>query len=252
MKKILSVLLVIAMMVVLMTGCAPSTQVVQTPTPSPEPTAVEEPTPEPEPTVEESTPEPEPTAEEPTPEPEPTAEEEPTPEPEPTAEEPTPEPTAAEPSDEATAEPSEEDTAQSGEEPAAVSEVADADEYVMNEGLSFAPGTVLRMATGYNSTKTGLFFDAETAGSGITLADGKTYNAGDLKPTWVAIQDKLGMVFEDKYQGNGASSEFDYWKERLNEVDMVSGTATKLNENGVAGSMVNIAEYLDIMPNFKA
>ena len=119
-------------------------------------------------------------------------------------------------------------------------------------GLSFAPGTVLRMATGYNSTKTGLFFDAETAGSGITLADGKTYNAGDLKPTWVAVQDKLGMVFEDKYQGNSASNEFDYWKERLNEVDMVSGTAAKLNENGVAGSMVNIAEYLDQMPNFKA
>ena len=118
--------------------------------------------------------------------------------------------------------------------------------------LTFAPGTVLRMATGYNSTKTGLFFDAETAGSGITLADGKTYNAGDLKPTWVAVEEKLGMVFEDKYQGNSASNEFDYWKERLNEVDMVSGTAAKLNENGVAGSMVNIAEYLDQMPNFKA
>ena len=33
---------------------------------------------------------------------------------------------------------------------------------------------------------------------------------------------------------------------------MVSGTATKLTENGEAGNMVNIAEYLDKMPNFKA
>ena len=33
--------------------------------------------------------------------------------------------------------------------------------------LTFAQGTVLRMATGYNSTKTGLFFDAETAGEGV-------------------------------------------------------------------------------------
>ena len=117
--------------------------------------------------------------------------------------------------------------------------------------LTFAPGTVLRMATGYNSNKTGLFFDAETAGQGITLADGKTYNAGDLKPTWVAIQDALGMVFEDKYQGNSASKEFDYWKEQLDQVDMVSGTAAKLSENGEAGNMVDIAEYLDQMPNFK-
>ena len=120
------------------------------------------------------------------------------------------------------------------------------------ETLTFAPGTVLRMATGYNSAKTGLFFDADTAGEGITLADGKTYLTGELKPTWVQVQNVLGVVFEDKYQGNSASNEFDYWKERLNEVDMVSGTATKLNENGLAGSLVNIADYLDQMPNFKA
>lgn len=118
--------------------------------------------------------------------------------------------------------------------------------------LTFAQGTVLRMATGYNSTKTGLFFDAETAGQGVQLADGKTYNAGDLKPTWVEVENKLGVVFEDKYQGNSASKEFDYWKEQLDQVDMVSGTAAKLNENGVAGSLVNIGEYLDMMPNFKA
>ena len=118
--------------------------------------------------------------------------------------------------------------------------------------LTFAPGTVLRMATGYNSTKTGLFFDAETAGQGVTLADGKTYNAGDLKPTWVEVENQLGMVFEDKYQGNSAAKEFDYWKEQLDQVDMVSGTAAKLTENGEAGSLVNIAEYLDMMPNFKA
>ena len=40
--------------------------------------------------------------------------------------------------------------------------------------LSYANGTILRMATGYNSVKTGLSFDAETADDGITLADGKT------------------------------------------------------------------------------
>ena len=120
------------------------------------------------------------------------------------------------------------------------------------EALTYADGTVLRMATGYNNSKTGLFFDPEVAGEGITLADGKTYNSGDLKPTWVAVQEKLNVVFEDKYQGNSASKEFDYWKEQLDQVDMLSGTAAKLSEAGEAGLVVNIADYLDQMPNFKA
>ncbi len=120
------------------------------------------------------------------------------------------------------------------------------------EELSYAPGTVLRMATGYNNAKTGLTFDPSIAGEGITLADGKTYNSGDLKPTWVAVQDKLHVVFENKYQGNGAAKEFDYWKEQLDQVDVLSGTAAKLSENGEAGLIVNIADYLDMMPNFKA
>ena len=118
--------------------------------------------------------------------------------------------------------------------------------------LSYAEGTTLRMATGYNSTKTGLSFDAEVAGEGITLANGVTYHAGDLKPTWVKVQEILGIVIDDKYQGNSASNEFDYWKERMGDVDMVSGTASKLTEYGEQGVVVNIAEYLDQMPNFKA
>ncbi len=118
--------------------------------------------------------------------------------------------------------------------------------------LTYAEGTVLRMATGYNSAMTGMFFDAEVAGEGVTLADGVTYHTGDLKPTWVEVQNTLKVVFENQYQGNSATKEFDFWKERLNEVDMVSGTASKLSEYGEAGSIVNIAEHLDKMPNFKA
>ncbi len=119
--------------------------------------------------------------------------------------------------------------------------------------LVFAQGTVLRMATGYNSKKTGLFFDAEVAGEGITLADGVTYHTGDLKPTWVEVQKRLGMVFENYYQGSSsATKEFEFWKNRLNEIDMVSGSATQLTEAGNAGNLINIAEYLDMMPNFRA
>ncbi len=158
--------------------------------------------------------------------------------------------------------------------------------------LAFAAGTELRMATGYNSAATGIVFDSETvakaagakvdeqaitdeltaagktedeikeaiakakeeayAGLSITLADGNTYMAGDLKPTWVEVENRLGMKFTSVYQGNSAAKEFEYWKEQLDQVDMVSGTAAKLNEFGETGSVVNIADYLDLMPNFSA
>ena len=118
--------------------------------------------------------------------------------------------------------------------------------------LEYAANTVLRMAVGYNNAKTGLFFDAEVAGEGVTLADGKTYQAGDLKPTWVEVQNVLGVTFENKYQGNSATNEYKYWAEQLDQVDMVSGSASQLSEAGTAGEVVNIGEYLDYMPNFKA
>ena len=118
--------------------------------------------------------------------------------------------------------------------------------------LVFEKGTILRMATGYNNAKTGLFFDASVAGEGITLANGVTYHTGDLKPTWVEVQNRLGMVFENQYQGNSATNEYKFWQDRLNEVDMVAGSASQLTESGVAGNLINIAEYLDLMPNFKA
>ena len=118
--------------------------------------------------------------------------------------------------------------------------------------LVFEKGTVLRMATGYNSKKTGLFFDSETVGEGLKLSNGVTYHAGDLKPTWVEVENRLGMKFEDKYQGKSATEEFKYWVEQLDQVDMVSGNVASLNEYGTKGELVNIADYLDLMPNFKA
>lgn len=121
--------------------------------------------------------------------------------------------------------------------------------------LPYDVGTILRMATGYNNPDTGITFRAETPniGDGIKLADGNTYRVGDLKPTWVEVENILNVKFEDKFTGAGsAEKEFKVWQEKLGEVDMVSGSASILNENGVAGKLVNIAEYLDHMPNFKA
>ncbi len=122
-----------------------------------------------------------------------------------------------------------------------------------------ADEVTLRMATGYNSAKTGLTFDAETAGEGITLSDGVTYHTGDLKPTWVEVEkvlsEKTGntiVIDGSFYQGNGDAKEFDYWKEQLDKVDMVPGTSLVLTQYGESGSLVNLAEYADKLPNFMA
>jgi putative aldouronate transport system substrate-binding protein len=122
-----------------------------------------------------------------------------------------------------------------------------------------AADTTLRMAAGYSKAKTAITFDAETAGEGITLGDGVTYHTGDLKPTWVEMEkilsDKLGtpVIFEDKWTGNGGvSDEFEYWKDRLNEVDIITGGSIILSEQGETGSLVNLADYADKLPNFMA
>lgn len=126
------------------------------------------------------------------------------------------------------------------------------DEIIPAAELTYADGTVIRMACGYNNDKTGMSFTADLAGEGITLADGKTYHSGDLKPTWQAVESLLNIKIEDKYQGNKASDEYQYWDAQLDQIDMLSGTAALLSENGQQGKLVNLAEHLNEMPNFKA
>ena len=119
--------------------------------------------------------------------------------------------------------------------------------------LSYADGTKIRIAAGYSGLNTAITFqDAGIVGEGLKLADGKTYTMGMLKPTWQTVADTLKVTFEDDYTGKSSSEEFDYWQARLNEVDIITGTASKLNDSGVAGNLVDLSKYLDDMPNFKA
>ena len=119
-----------------------------------------------------------------------------------------------------------------------------------------AEDVTLRMAVGYNNANTGLAFSADIAGEGITLADGVTYHTGDLKPTWVEMEKVLSeltgnniIIDGSAYQGNSDSKEFDYWKEQLDKVDMVFGPSQTINAYGEQGSLVNLAEYADKIPN---
>ncbi|MBR1954495.1 MAG: hypothetical protein IKC58_00040 [Clostridia bacterium] len=128
--------------------------------------------------------------------------------------------------------------------------------------LEYAEGTVLRIAAGYQKTTEAISFkdpktmtDAGAVDGVLTLADGKGYKLGDLKPTWVQVSEDLGIIFEDLFTGAGsATKEFNYWKdaERLGEVDIIAGGADVIQESGAAGQLINLAEYLQYMPNFYA
>ena len=115
--------------------------------------------------------------------------------------------------------------------------------------LTYAAGTELRMATGYDANGTGISMNAGVAGEGVKLADGTTYNSKDLKPTWVDIQNKLNVKFTDVFNDKKTDKNYSEWKDKLDQVDMLSITASQANETG-ASEFVNIAEYLDYMPNF--
>ena len=119
--------------------------------------------------------------------------------------------------------------------------------------LPYADNTVLRIAGGYKGLETAISFQSSNhVGSGVTLIDGKTYKLGDLKPTWVQISNDMKIKFEDVYTGEEAKNEFPKWeKEGLDRVDIVAGTATLLQEGGAKGELINLAEHLDKMPNFK-
>ncbi len=121
----------------------------------------------------------------------------------------------------------------------------------------------ITLATGYDKPNTGIAFDADTISENdkkdgtedgaITLSNGVAYRSGELKPTWAEMQNRLGVKFNSVWTGAGsASKEWDYWKDQLDKVDMVCGSTSTLSAAGVAGDLVNIAEYLDLMPNFKA
>ena len=121
------------------------------------------------------------------------------------------------------------------------------------EALTYADGTELRIAAGYQKVNQAISFSADIAGEGITLADGVTYHTGDLKPTWAEVEKRLSVSLVDKFTGAGSDAkEFAYWAEQLQEIDIITGDANSLAEYGENGQIVNLMEYVDRMPNFKA
>jgi putative aldouronate transport system substrate-binding protein len=123
-----------------------------------------------------------------------------------------------------------------------------------NGQLTWAEGTTLNLNIGNaNSTAAqGIsYLDSDLSGSTV-LPDGKTYVSGDLKPAWQAMSDQLGITFVDKYQNLSSDKQITtpITNNELAEYDVITGSLSSINEN--ADNFLNLTDYLDYMPNYKA
>ena len=90
------------------------------------------------------------------------------------------------------------------------------------------------------------------ADNGYTDPAGNTYNVGDWKPTWKALQNRLNIGFDNVVAGKDVAA--NYTAAKANSfagIDLITGKAASINEDGTnSGAFLNLLEYKDRMPNF--
>lgn len=121
--------------------------------------------------------------------------------------------------------------------------------------LSYTSGTSLEVAIGYNNAKTGIRYNADNVSKvGDKTIMGQTPSLNTLKPAWSALQTKLGVSFTDKYEGKSASENISFIKTQtggLGAITALTASATTINGE-TAGTFLDMSQYLDYMPNYKA
>lgn len=130
-----------------------------------------------------------------------------------------------------------------------------------NNQLTYAAGTTIKTALGYNSDVTGIKYVndqiqkvAESATADNMIYAGKRYVSGDLKPAWQALTSTLGINVVDEFAGKAAEAgqHISYLKQnnKMGEYSLITASSdTILSED--SNTWVDINKYLDYMPNYK-
>lgn len=137
-------------------------------------------------------------------------------------------------------------------------------------------GTELDVLINYISSKVGYGISLQNNGGSYTNPiDGQTYTEGSILPTWKAFGDKLGMTMRDvadytatsdnnQYEKiySSVANQADRFKSKVvstgtgtgttQTVDLWMNSASNMEKVAADGGLVNLLEYLDAMPNFKA
>ena len=105
------------------------------------------------------------------------------------------------------------------------------------------------------------FYSDNTKSVGVPYTDpeGNVYEDGDFKPAWAELQSKLNFTINDitpndKLAANYTTHKTANWRADGKLINIAQGNATDIIKDGTGanGQFVDIAQYLDQMPNLKA
>lgn len=126
--------------------------------------------------------------------------------------------------------------------------------------LSWNSDTSVYLNVGYNSLTSGVAFSAtddmpftkgsETVTSPV-LADGKTYEKGSMKPNMTAFASALDMKLVDRYSGKATNANLQDASQNFERYDLITANVADIVNEAVNGTLVNLGDYLDYMPNYK-
>lgn len=133
-------------------------------------------------------------------------------------------------------------------------------EHKDDNGNVTGKGTQINIAIGHNSADTGAFYD--TISGSVTLPGGYSASTKKEKPAIAEIEKILGIDFLDMYGGKDHSTSANLGKIKdRNEWNKEDGTGVEIATSDLSkavelahntpGSVLNLANYLDQMPNFK-
>lgn len=117
----------------------------------------------------------------------------------------------------------------------------------------------LGLAIGHNNKSLSTSF--LDIGAKITLPDGKDYKQDDFKPAWVQMGSDLNISWKDEYGGHATNANLEELlktdstgNKKYASVDMFTSDLSKIvsKVNSNEADVLNLADYLDYMPHFKA
>ena len=129
-----------------------------------------------------------------------------------------------------------------------------------NGGNTYVDGKLsLNMSVQYAKAETRMEFHANANyGKDVKLPykdpAGNEYNDGDLKPVWKAVSDKIQIHINDVTPKDSVNDSFTDWQTKgLANVDVFQGGASAIQNYATEhpGDVLDLAEYLDQLPNFK-
>lgn len=114
----------------------------------------------------------------------------------------------------------------------------------------------VNMSVMYQKNDTRMKFNAGVAGVDLpyTSPSGETYNAGDYKPVWKAVQNRLNITIVDK-AGTSEKIADNFTALQANgfaDVHIAQGSSADIIKEGTTGdSILDLNQYMDQLPNFK-